>query len=139
MTADLVLTADTAIADSERLAYECPVPHIPQAVGLVRRRVTSLLTEWAVPDEAADEVVLVVSELVTNAVVHARPPAALRLSYGHRLRVEVRDQGAAAEDVQDLSEDEHGRGCAIVSLLAANCGAYKEAGECVRWAEFDAR
>ncbi|POX48175.1 ATP-binding protein [Streptomyces sp. Ru71] len=141
MTAELVLTAGTAHKDAERLGYDWPIPHIPEAVALVRRRVGSLLKEWDVGADSVDEVLLVVSELVTNAVLHALPPATLTLSCtvsacGRRVRVEVRDHGAA-EVIGEPADDEHGRGCGIVIALAAACGAYTDASGCVRWAELD--
>jgi hypothetical protein len=39
-----------------------------------------LLTQWSVAEDAADSVLLTVSELVTNAVEHARPPLNFGLS-----------------------------------------------------------
>lgn len=139
MTPELVRTASSAVAGPGTLAYDCPIPHVPEAVSLVRHRVQALLTGWGTRAGAVDEAVLVVSELVTNAVVHALPPARLVVSMpsGRRIRVEVRDQGPAHTDGPRLSDDEHGRGCDIVSVLAAASGAYEDAGEAVRWAELD--
>ncbi|MGW5695556.1 ATP-binding protein [Streptomyces asiaticus] len=52
------------------------------------------------PSDLADDALLVVSELITNAVVHALPPASLCLSrQGGRaacaVRIEVTDAGPA--------------------------------------------
>lgn len=141
MTAELVFTRGAVATDAERLGHDWPIPHIPEAVALVRRRVGSLLKEWGLTTESVDEIVLVVSELVTNAVLHAMPPATLSLScaasdHGRRVRVEVRDQGAA-EATGEPADDEHGRGCGIVITLAAACGAYRDGSGSVRWAELD--
>ncbi|GGS10327.1 hypothetical protein GCM10010269_56820 [Streptomyces humidus] len=139
MTGTLALAASTAVAAGPaRDAYVCPVPHTPEAVALVRRRVAALLTDWELPATTLDSVVLVVSELATNAVVHALPPAELRISYGRRLRVELCDSGPAEVYGLGLQDDEHGRGCDIVIALATECGAYREGPRSVRWAEFDA-
>ncbi|MYS47932.1 ATP-binding protein, partial [Streptomyces sp. SID5998] len=59
-------------ADHARHAF--PLPPTPGAVPSVRRRVRAVLGGWDLPTGAADDVLLVVSELVTNALVHARPP-----------------------------------------------------------------
>jgi hypothetical protein len=42
--------------------------HHPKAVGHARRAVRTALDDWGVADDAGDAVVLVASELVTNAV-----------------------------------------------------------------------
>jgi anti-sigma regulatory factor (Ser/Thr protein kinase) len=81
----------------------------------------------------------VVSELLTNAIVHALPPATLRLSRtgadrGGAVRVEVTDMGPAAS-VCVSDPDEHGRGLTIVSALAARCGVREHSGVTSRWAE----
>lgn len=143
MTTELDLAASIAVAEPGTFSYVHPVRHLPQAVGTVRRRVRSLLEEWGVTGDTLEEITLVVSELVTNAVRHALPPAELSLSVrpagrGSRLRVEVRDQGPAQRDVpRRLSDDERGRGCDIVYAVAARCGACEDARGTVRWAEFD--
>lgn len=124
-------------------AYTCPVPHILEAVGTVRRRAQTVLAAWGTPRDTAEDVLLVISELVTNAVVHALPPAELRLSLSRTdshavVRIEVADAGAApAPDFPDNDPrmDEHGRGNAIVLVLAARSGTHRVPGEVVRWAE----
>lgn len=47
-----------------------PVRHGPRELGTLRRQVRSALDLPEVPEEAADDALLVVSELVTNAVTH---------------------------------------------------------------------
>jgi anti-sigma regulatory factor (Ser/Thr protein kinase) len=119
-----------------------PLPHAAGAVPVVRRRVRAVLRTWNLPADAAEDVLLVVSELVTNALVHARPPATLRLrrvpAGGRRaVRVEVTDRGPAAppEPSAAPDPDEHGRGLDIVTALSARCGVRAYAGEIRRWAE----
>lgn len=77
-----------------------PLPHIPEAVGLVRRRAHTVLTGWKLPATTIEDAVLVISELVTNAVTHARPPAMLQMSRTaagepRALRIAVTDAGPA--------------------------------------------
>ena len=62
------------------MAFRCPLPHLPEAVAPVRRRAHTVLTSWNLPAATIEDAVLVISELVTNAVTHARPPAVLHLS-----------------------------------------------------------
>jgi anti-sigma regulatory factor (Ser/Thr protein kinase) len=78
--------------------------------------------------KAADDVLLVVSELVTNAVVHAAPPISLRLFHDRPRRqicVEVTDGGPAARSddrARRCTAEEHGRGLTIVRSVASAHG-----------------
>src|SRR5690242_12551251 len=98
-------------------AYEhvCPVPPVPGAVSAVRRRTAAVLADWSVCPHLVEDALLVVSELVTNALLHARPPAVLRLSWvqgegGRALRIEVTDAGPAlpvSRSLIGVDPDEH--------------------------------
>ncbi|MET9879491.1 ATP-binding protein [Actinacidiphila glaucinigra] len=116
-----------------------PVPYDPRELGSLRRRVRRALDRSAVPEDAADEAVLVVSELVTNAVTHGTSPAELRLVLGreHRgLRVEVTDAGPVPSgDREDAPADEHGRGLPIVAALASDHGVSVRPGRTTCWAD----
>ncbi|MGX1853809.1 ATP-binding protein [Streptomyces sp. NBC_01456] len=125
--------------------HVCPLSHIPEAVSVLRRRVRTILADWNLAPELAEDALLVVSELTTNAVVHALPPAVLRLSRvgaegRNALRVEVTDAGPAAHGrpAVEPCADEHGRGLGIVTALAAECGTHVHAGGITRWAELPA-
>ncbi|MET8244311.1 ATP-binding protein [Streptomyces sp. NPDC005202] len=130
-------------APCEEVGHVFPLPHAPEAVSAVRRRVRAVLSGWSLPTDVADDVLLVVSELVTNALVHALPPATLQLWWlpadGHRtVRVEVTDKGPAAPAGPSASApdpDEHGRGLGIVTALSARCGVRADPGGTSRWAE----
>jgi anti-sigma regulatory factor (Ser/Thr protein kinase) len=123
--------------------HVCPVPPVAGAVSAVRRRAAAVLAEWNVCPEIVEDSLLVVSELTTNAIIHARPPAVLRLSWargdgGPTLRIEVTDAGPALPAGQSLlgiDPDEHGRGEAIVHALATRHGIRVHPGEVTRWAE----
>ncbi|MEU1012238.1 ATP-binding protein [Streptomyces sp. NPDC005890] len=108
-------------------------------VPLARREIVDKVRAWSVPldEEVADAVGLVASELITNAVVHGAGPITVTLSNRPgRLVIDVLDgdpsvprPGCAQVD------DEHGRGLALVRLLAAHC-AWEPAGRGKRvWAE----
>ena len=69
----------------------CVLDPDPAAPGQARRFVTSTCEEWQLTDDL-DTVALLTSELVTNGVLHARTPVAIRLHDDDRgLLVEVHD------------------------------------------------
>lgn len=107
------------------------------SAGLARGLVQELCSEWGI-DRVVDDAMLVVSELVTNAIVHAGGEAELRLfpSPG-MLRIEVADNGAEAPDPHLAGDDdEHGRGLLLVAVLSAAWGTEPtESGGKVVWAE----
>ncbi|MDT7544646.1 MAG: hypothetical protein QOE99_756, partial [Actinomycetota bacterium] len=51
----------------------------PAAASVTRRAVTETLDQWGL-SELTDDAVLAVSELVTNAILHADPPFVVRLA-----------------------------------------------------------
>ncbi|MEU9887844.1 ATP-binding protein [Sphaerisporangium sp. NPDC051011] len=100
------------------------LPCEPAIVGQARRVVRDTCNGWAVPAELADDLVLVVSELVGNAVVYGRPPVRLSLwSTEEDLCVRVTDHGPEDPRRLELSlEAIHGRGLTIVETLADRWG-----------------
>lgn len=81
-----------------------------------------------------------VSELVTNAVQHARAPLVLQLLYertGLRVWVEVTDGGPALQvgpRVASLADDEHGRGLGLIAALATERGTRTHEHGATHWA-----
>jgi anti-sigma regulatory factor (Ser/Thr protein kinase) len=89
-------------------------------------------------EDHVDDVVLLISELATNAVLHGERPIALTVEAGgDRLRVEVEDAGTGMPLELDLGpEIEGGRGLVIVEAVADEWGAERVAGNGkVVWAE----
>ncbi|WP_237319429.1 ATP-binding protein [Streptomyces sp. JJ36] len=92
-----------------------------------RRRVRRQLRRWSFPARLCDTAQLLVSELVTNAVVHtdsARVRCLLRAG-GSRLRLEIHDEGSersAPLPCWATPEDEHGRGLLLVDTLSDEWG-----------------
>ncbi|MFI7410716.1 ATP-binding protein [Streptomyces sp. NPDC049627] len=100
MTIPATNTSDADMAQPSQAELVCALPHISEAVSVVRRQARTVLTRWRVPTPTADDALLVISELTTNAIVHALPPAVLRLSLpevgGRRaVRIEITDSGPA--------------------------------------------
>lgn len=52
-----------------------PLPHRAEAARTARRLAHTVLGGWGVVQETIDDALLVVSELITNAVEHALPPS----------------------------------------------------------------
>jgi anti-sigma regulatory factor (Ser/Thr protein kinase) len=100
------------------------LPALPTAAAAGRRFLRATLGTWSCP-EVEDTVCLLSSELITNAVRHARGPIGLRLHRTVReLTVEVSDTSPALP-VPRLadSDSEDGRGLSLVEMLARGWGA----------------
>lgn len=97
--------------------------HCPEVAGIARQVTHAALEDWHAAAGRADAVLLVVSELVTNAVEHAREPLVLHLHREHtggRIWVGVSDGGPAGQDddwTSSCADDEHGRGMTIIDTL----------------------
>ncbi len=108
------------------------------AVRDVRAGAVAALNRWQVHPELMDDITLVVSELVTNAVVYGRPPIQLSLRRsGRTITVECHDGGAyLPRRLHATADDEHGRGLELVGLLATTWGTRRlEHGKAV-WCTF---
>jgi PAS domain S-box-containing protein len=94
------------------------------AVSDARHLVTSYLQARGMPAALVADAALVTSELVTNAVVHGRPPIELRLRLeGAEVLVEVRDRAMyQPRKLRPDETDEHGRGLQIVAALSTRWG-----------------
>ncbi|MGH3329268.1 MAG: ATP-binding protein [Streptomycetales bacterium] len=90
----------------------------PGEVARARALTCSQLRAWGL-DHLTDCAVLLVSELVTNAVIHGGGPTLLRLTFDATLRVEVRDLSPAAPRLRYAGPDElGGRGLQLVDRLS---------------------
>lgn len=94
------------------------------------------LQEWGV-DAVSDEAELIVSELVTNALRHARSPSRVALSATDScLRIEVADDGqGGAVRRHAVPEDTGGHGLMLVEAMADRWGAHHDGHEHVVWCE----
>lgn len=98
-------------------------PPVLQTAREARRFVSNMLRDWRC-DELVDSVSLLVSELVTNSVIHAHSEVEVVLHlHTEVLRVEVID--AADEGVHRRaasSDDQSGRGMALIEAVASSWG-----------------
>jgi anti-sigma regulatory factor (Ser/Thr protein kinase) len=97
-----------------------------------------VLEDWQVPTPVVDDALLVISELVTNAVRHAGTASTLELELGQtgrQLRVALTDGSTAkprARRAGTAAED--GRGMAILAALSDRWGIEPhQAGKRVWW------
>jgi anti-sigma regulatory factor (Ser/Thr protein kinase) len=88
-----------------------------------REQALARLADWGL-DEAAFTTELVISELVTNAIRHARSPIQLRLIRDRTLICEVSDGSSTAPHPRRAHDfDEGGRGLLLVSQLTQRWGS----------------
>ncbi|MER6630364.1 ATP-binding SpoIIE family protein phosphatase [Streptomyces sp. NPDC000987] len=104
-----------------------------------RTLAASLLRRWRTGDRTRDDAGLVISELVTNAVLFGAGPVTLRLvRAGRRLTCEVGDTGNSRPRLRRSDVlDEEGRGLLVVHKLTTRWGIrWTDTGKAV-WAELD--
>ncbi len=113
-------------------------PSHPSSPGKARRFVDSTLHEWRC-DHYVEVASLLVSELVTNAVLHAGTTIHVVIRvHGNRLRVEVHDGDArlpATKHYSPLSAT--GRGLLLVERMADDWGALPILTGKLVWFELD--
>ncbi|MFF5726189.1 SpoIIE family protein phosphatase [[Kitasatospora] papulosa] len=109
------------------------------APGRARRLARRALSRWGL-DDLSDEVELLVSEVVTNAVRYAERPVTLRLLRTDILRCEVGDDAPQLPRQRRAREtDEGGRGLFLVNRLARRWGATRLSTGKVVWFEMATR
>lgn len=113
----------------------------PAEVGRARRWARSRLAGSGIGDDEplAETLILLISELVTNAVVHTGCPAVLRMLFGEPgVRVEVADASARGPARrQAAGDDTGGRGLELVDGLADRWGWQREGAGKRIWCEID--
>lgn len=120
----------------------------PSEVGRARRWARSRLVKSGMGDDEplAETLILLISELVTNAVVHTGCPAVLRMLFGvgagaarpGTVRVEVADVSACPPRPRNAKgEDTGGRGLELVDGLADRWGWQREGAGKSIWCEVD--
>ncbi|GAA3494024.1 hypothetical protein GCM10019016_011230 [Streptomyces prasinosporus] len=121
-----------------------PLPYTEQAPSLARRHIRTALRGHT-DALLLDDTLLVVTELVTNAVRHALPPILLEVQYAKgspgTVHVEVADAGPAPRPqcpTEPTSPRENGRGTKIITALSTSHGARFRGETAIRWATLPA-
>lgn len=112
--------------------YGFALPAHAESVCRARRLARARLDRWGTTDETLETAILIISELVTNAVVHApgdHVMCELREENG-RLHIAVEDQGfgPTGPQLHRVSDDEHGRGLLLVDALSSSWGTRDTSG-----------
>jgi len=137
MVDDVVAVAGALEAVTTALAEDrTHVERDLRSSATARRFVAETLRRWECED-VLDAVALLVSELVTNSVVHASSDAEVAvLLKPDALRVEVTDQGSGIPGRRDAAPDAtSGRGLAFVETLSSAWGVETAAGGKTVWFE----
>ena len=110
---------------SERVRAE--LPGAAASVREVRTLVRSALRGWHL-DGCGDTATLLVSELATNAVLHARSDFAVEVSHTHEtVRVAVSDRSSVAVAPRSHGPMAgNGRGLAMIELMASSWGTDRD-------------
>ena len=116
------------------------LPSDASAVRMARRITRDALAAWHLA-QLEETAVLLVSELVTNAVRHATDTGAVGLelaSTGTQLRVEIQDGDPSWRPMNSLADcDESGFGFLLVDSLANRWGLRRVCAGKAVWAELD--
>ena len=103
------------------------------------------LRDRGIDGDVADSAVLLVSELVTNAILHGEPPVELRVGVPPGLlRVEVHDGDREApvpmpQELGPSRERMGGRGLRLVEALSSRWGLCEDDDGKTLWFEIDLR
>ena len=118
------------------------LPAAKAAVRLARRATRDALAGWSL-GRLEETAVLLVSELVTNAVQHARDAGTVTLELTSEdawLRIEVQDADPRWPQPRTPADcDESGFGFILVDALASKWGVHHTAAGKAVWAEVRAR
>ena len=116
-------------------------PNDVGAPAKARRLVGDALVQWGHGPELSDSIALVVSELATNAVTHARSAfSVLARSDQQVIRISVRDASAVIPQLRRVGSAEGpGMGLQMVAALAGAWGVEVTAGGKAVWAQLALR
>jgi anti-sigma regulatory factor (Ser/Thr protein kinase) len=94
------------------------------ALRYARGFVSETLANWGLPEALLPDALLITGELVTNAVLHGKPPVELRLRRAPRhLLIEVEDgEAATPRKLRPTPSDHHGRGLQLAAAVAERWG-----------------
>ncbi|MFE4212274.1 ATP-binding protein [Streptomyces sp. NPDC056844] len=115
-----LLSAAADLRQDSHSGFAATFPPCRSRVGEMRCKTAGRLKAWEIPQQVAEEIVLAVSELVTNAVIHGEGAICVVVRLLDReVRVEVTDASPQPARVSRAgSEDVSGRGMFLVAVFA---------------------
>ncbi|MGW2082152.1 ATP-binding protein [Streptomyces sp. NPDC001939] len=125
-------------------ALSCTVelPGVPESVIRARALVSSVLDTWDIGDDLVTCGEVIVSELLTNVVVHTKTPlttVVIERRSDSSVRIAVSDRSQVAPREKTATDDaESGRGLCLVEALSSRWGCDRSRGGKVIWAEIKA-
>jgi anti-sigma regulatory factor (Ser/Thr protein kinase) len=134
--------AHVGVPSGRRFSFELAAH--PRSAGQARRLTRARLTGWSVGEDTCEAAALVVSELVTNALVHTASQVIVCDLHDEadRLRISVRDEGCTPGEPHpspQRPEEEHGRGLLLVEAVSSAWGAQEAAPGLLVWVELPRR
>jgi anti-sigma regulatory factor (Ser/Thr protein kinase) len=122
-------------------AAELVLPNDPGSVREARAFTRRVLDAAAIAPDSLEQAALMVSELVTNAVVHAASRVCVRVVTGPVTRIEVEDEGEPLPEPLKVpgsgDQTPGGLGLAIVDALATRWGTDDAARGKIVWFELE--
>ena len=106
----------------------------------IRRRLRAAFAQWGLPADIIENALMVVEELVANAVDHARTPFRLTVDHltarsGAALRIAVQDQCPQPVNVRPFdARAARGRGLQMIEALTSRWGCDRTAAGKTVWA-----
>jgi hypothetical protein len=125
MLLERLSAAGSSLADQAGRVMEFALPPIPGSAGVARSGLRAYCQQHQVPGDVRDAGEIVISELVTNALVHAGTPFLVWAEYdASQLTVAVLDGESTPPTVHpfDAGERSGGRGMPLIEALGAAWG-----------------
>lgn len=123
--------------DLDSSVVECPLPEEMGSIGAARAIASQVMDAWRYRGSRED-VLLAVSELVTNALVHGAGGPVLRIAGGPaRIRVEVGDSSQEPPEPREPGPCD-GWGLRVIDRISTAWGTSAHDGGKVVWCELAA-
>ncbi|MEW2132311.1 ATP-binding protein [Streptomyces sp. NPDC005435] len=135
-----VATGEAPVRGVTKRRFRFELAAHPTSPAEARRVTRARLTGWSVCADTCDSAALVVSELVTNAIMHTASSRVVCELHDRDdvVRIAVRDEGCAPGDphpAQQRPDEEHGRGLLLVDALCRAWGTRQDGPGLLVWAE----
>ena len=124
-------------ASGDAAGFAVAFEPVEARVSGMRKIMNAHLRLWRVPEPLVEDVLVALSELVTNAVVHGNGAVGLEVRCSSkRLRIEVTDGSPAPAELRYAEDgDVSGRGLFLVAYFATEWGVSDDG--MTTWCEFE--